>query len=96
MRNEILDEASMKIFGKVFDFEDWQIAELIIHNFSVPSLGEELAKQVIFKVVNHTIYPNQEITTSVVGHAESLATELFDGLSDEPHMAQLEWLENKS
>lgn len=93
MRNRILDEACLRIFNKIFDYEDWQIAELLIENFDVRKLGEDLAQQVIFQVVNHIFYPDQEDTTRIVGRAEALASELFNNIFDEPHMADLERIE---
>lgn len=96
MRNKILDEACLKIFGKDFDYDDWHIAELVVENFDVRRLGEDLARQVIFQIVNHVFYPDQEITTRIVGRAEALASELFSSISDEPHMAELEWLEHQT
>jgi len=96
MRNKILDEACLKIFNKVFDYQDWQIAELLIENFNVRKLGEDLAKQLIFQAINHIFYPDQDTTTRVVGRAEALASELFNNISNEPHMADLEWLEYKT
>jgi hypothetical protein len=77
------------------EIEDWQIAEAILGNFNIRELGEHLAKSCIFRIVNHIAFPNQEITIRLVGKAEGLATELWDGLSDEPHMAELEWEEYK-
>lgn len=96
-----MDQSLGQAYEVIFGFspsekiEDWQIAELLINNFNVRLLGEDLAKEVIFQVVNHTFYPDQETTTRIVGRAESLASELFNNISDEPHMAELEWLENQ-
>jgi len=72
---------------------EWQIAEAVLANFNVPKLGEELAKKCLLRIVNHTEFPTDEKTRILVGWAESLATELWSDLPDEPHMAQLEYLE---
>lgn len=74
----------------------WQIAEAVLNQFDVPRLGDKLAKRCIFEIVNHINYPNQEITTRLVSRAEGLATELWDDLPDEPHMAEIEWKEYQS
>jgi len=71
------------------------MAELLMDNFNVPELGEDLAKEVIFRVTNHVEYPNSETTQEIVIRAERKATELFDGLSDEPHMDDIAWEETK-
>lgn len=93
----VLNEAYKKIFGKEPDkMEEWEIARDIMDNWNVPVLGEDMAKEVIFKVVNHVIFPSNEITREVVLRAENYATELFDELrTDEPHMAELERLETE-
>lgn len=93
----LLKEAYKKIFKTEPDnLEEWEIARDIINNWNVPVLGEELAKQVIFRIVNHIQYPSKEITGEVVLKAENFATELFgDEVSDEPHMAELERLETR-
>ena len=72
---------------------DWQIAEAVLDNFNVPKLGEKLAKECIYQVVNHIAYPDQESTRRIVSRAEGFATELWDDLPDEPHMAEIEYKE---
>lgn len=74
--------------------KDWQIAEKLLDRFDVPKLGEELAKECIHRIVNHIPYPNNETTHRIVGRAEGFASELWDELSNEPHMAELERLEH--
>jgi hypothetical protein len=93
--NEVLGRAYMFIFGirPPSSLPDWLMAEMILNKFDVPKLGEELAKQCIFQIVNHISYPDHATTRLVVGHAENLATELWDELPDEPHMAQIAYLE---
>ncbi len=96
--NSILKEAYVKIKHVEPDtsLADWELAEAIVNDFNVPVLGEDFSKQVIFTIVNGAIeYPDQETTTRIVGRAEGFASELFEGLSDEPHMAELEREENK-
>jgi hypothetical protein len=91
----ILNKAYKMIFGKEPEnLEEWQIAKEVIDNWNVPLLGEEMAKEVIFMIVNHTNFPSQELTREVVLKAENFAMELFDELKmDEPHMADIERLE---
>jgi hypothetical protein len=93
----ILSEAYRKLFDRdPKDLQEWEIAKSVMNGWNVPVLGEELAKQVIFRVVNHVQFPSQEITTEVVLKAENMATELFEGeVTDEPHMAELAVLERK-
>jgi hypothetical protein len=69
--------------------EDWQVADSILSRFDVPELGEALARGCIYKIVNHVLYPDKGTCTSIVLRAEGFASELFDGLGDEPHMADL-------
>lgn len=70
-----------------------QLAEKILNNWSVPRLGESLARQIILLIVADVQFPDLDSTRRVVGHAENLATELWPELPEEPHMAQLEYLE---
>lgn len=72
---------------------EWQLAEGILNNWSVPKLGESLARQIILLVGVHVQFPDLDLTRRIVGHAENLATELWPELPEEPHMAQLEYLE---
>lgn len=90
--NITLNRAYQVIFDEKpsSDLLDWQVAEKIIDNFNVPKLGEDLAKEVVYTVVLDTRFPNQEKTTEVVGRAEGFASELWDDLPDEVHMADLE------
>ncbi|OHA93133.1 MAG: hypothetical protein A3E02_01635 [Candidatus Zambryskibacteria bacterium RIFCSPHIGHO2_12_FULL_38_34] len=92
-----LEEAYKKIFNKEpGNLENWEIAKDLMNNWNVPILGEDLAKRVIFKVVNHVIFPSDEITKEVVLKAENKATELFNELkTDEPHMDQIAILERE-
>jgi hypothetical protein len=77
------------------ELADWQVAEAVLNDFRVRELGDDLAKSVIYEIVNYVHFPNQETTTRIVGHAENLATELWDELPDEPHMADIAHLEYK-
>jgi hypothetical protein len=91
----ILSNAYMTIFSsKPENMAEWQMAQKLMENFDVQKLGEELAKEVIFEIVNHTSFPNNEITKEIVQRAESFAVELFSELkTNEPHMAEIERLE---
>lgn len=79
------------------DLKEWEIARDLMNNFNIQLLGEDLAKKVIFKVVNHIIYPNNEIAKEVVGRAEGFAGELFEELRDvdDIHMDDIADLERK-
>lgn len=92
-------EAYEKLFDKnSAEKEDWEVAKIVLGGFDVPALGEGLAKEVIFDIVNHIHFPTEEMTREIVGRAEALATELFSELAhtNEPHMAELEYLEYKT
>ncbi|MGD0977474.1 MAG: hypothetical protein ABR875_04270 [Minisyncoccia bacterium] len=95
----ILIKGYKAIFGKEPEkMESWELAREIINNFDVSKMGEELAREVIFEVANRVNFPTTEMTREIVGHAENLATELFDELNKsgkEPHMAEIEHLEFK-
>lgn len=89
-----LIEAYKIIFGDEppADMEIWRIAEKVMEkdNFSFRKLGEELAGEAIYEVVLDIPYPDKETTERIVGRAEGLASELWDDLPDEVHMADLE------
>lgn len=91
----ILKEAYSKVFGKdpASSMKKWELAKTIMSNWNVPKMGESLAKKVIFSVVNHTEYPDDNIRRSVIGIALAFSTELWDDLPDEPHVDQLEYKE---
>jgi hypothetical protein len=72
---------------------EWQIAEAILDNFNVPKIGENSAKKCIYEIVNHIVYPDDETMWRIVNRAEGFATELWDDLPDEPHMAEIEYKE---
>ena len=93
--DEMLGRAHKIVFGiePETDAKDWQIAEKLLDHFDIPILGEELAKKCIHRIVNYICYPDREITVRIVGRAEGLASELWDNLPDEPHMAEIERLE---
>lgn len=69
---------------------DWEIARAILEGFDVSKTGETLAKECIFRIVNHIVYPSKDLTTQIVGRAELFASELWSDLGDEPHMADIE------
>jgi len=94
-----MDDPLRKAYQIIFegtpapDMEDWQVASAVLSRFNVPKIGEPLAKACILRIINHTSYPDAKTTTAMVGRAEGLATELWDDLPDEPHMAEFEWKE---
>lgn len=94
--NEILVKAFEIIFGVKpdRDIAEWQVAQMVLDNFNGPKLGEVLAKRCLAQIVGYIYYPNNIITKMIVGHAENLATELWDELPAEPHMDQIIYLEN--
>src|SRR3989344_6094034 len=96
--NHVLKKAYLILFGREPDAHqpDWQIAEEIVSHWDVQKLGEVLARECLFEIILHVAYPNFEITRAIVGHAEELATELFDELANlDPHMDVIEVLEKK-
>jgi len=94
-----MESPLVRAYCTIFDqhpetpLEEWQLAQLVLDNFEVAKLGESLAKKSILQIVNHVAFPNQELTTLIVGRAEGFASELWDDLSTEPHMAELEYKE---
>ena len=96
--NQTLARAYKVIFDHepAVDFKDWQIAAQILHEWNVPKMGEDLAKECIFTIVNHIKYPSEATTKLIVGEAEHRGVELFPeiGIHD-PSMDVYEWLENK-
>lgn len=90
-----MDATLQLAYGKLWPstdlpIADWLMAEAILERFSVRVLGECLAKECIFRIVNHLEYPSQDVCTRIVLRAEGFASELWDDLPDEPHMAELE------
>ena len=62
----------------------------------MPKLSEDLAKECIFRIVNHTSFPDDELTRHIVGLAEDKAVELFPELEGiDPHMDVIAHLEIK-
>lgn len=93
--DSVLKEAYIKIFENepIESMKTWEVAEKIMSNWNVPKMGESLARNVIFRVVNHTEYPNDDISRNVIGTALEFSTELWDDLPDEPHVDQLAYKE---
>lgn len=93
--DQALNRAYKIVFGAKPEpgMKNWQVAEKLLDRFDVPKLGEDLAKSCIHRIVNHIEYPDVETTRRIVGRAEGLASELWDELPDEPHMAEIERLE---
>lgn len=73
--------------------EKWRIAEAIVRHWDFQKLDEELAKKLVFAIVNHTTYPNSEAGKAVVRGALNIAREIWVELPDEPHVNQIEHLE---
>ncbi|MEK7645707.1 MAG: hypothetical protein AAB374_01180 [Patescibacteria group bacterium] len=96
--NQTLIKAYKIIFGQepLAELKDWEVATRILHKWSVPKIGEDLAKECIFAIVNHIKYPSEATTHLIVGEAEEKGVELFPeiGVRD-PSMDVYEWLENK-
>jgi hypothetical protein len=99
-----MDSAANRAFKKIFSkepegLEQWELAQQVLKNFNITLIGEELAKDVILETVNSTQYPDRETLHEVVGLAEGFASEIFDEYNKhenaEPHMAELEWIQNQ-
>jgi len=97
-----MDKTLKKSYEKIFkkepdvDLKDWELAQKIVGEWNVPALGEDLAKETIFKIVNHISFPNGEKTVEIVGKAEEMATELFEELENvDPHMDVIAELERR-
>ena len=97
-KNETIAEAYRKIYGKdpESETEEWRLASDILDNWNVPALGEDLAKETLFRIINHTPFPSEPLTESVVGVAEEKITELFPEMGEsDPHMALIAELERR-
>jgi hypothetical protein len=95
---DILLKAYTNIFGTKPDpaLKEWELAQAIMTHWNVPALGEDLARECIFRIVNHTEFPSPEITKEVVGLAEDKAPELFPELEGiDPHMDVIAHLERQ-
>lgn len=78
------------------EMPEWQVAKIISARWDTRVLGEELARECIFRIVNHTIFPDPEVTREIVGQAEERATELFPELEGvDPHMDVIAHLERQ-
>lgn len=76
------------------DMPEWMVASEVTNKWDTRLLGEDLARECIFRIVNHTIFPTQDKTREIVGIAESRATELFPELEGvDPHMDVMAHLE---
>jgi len=96
--HQSLKKAFEIIFHKTPDssMQEWEVARDVMTHFDGRILSEDLAKECIFQIVNHTMFPNQEITHDVVERAEHIAEELFEELSGvDPHMNVIAHLERK-
>ena len=95
---EILREAYRKIFGTDPDpkIPEWELAREVMGHWDVPKLGEDLARECIFRIVNHVIFPTDELTREIAGSAEDKSLELFPELEGvDPHMDVIAHLERK-
>ena len=79
------------------EMKDWEIAREVMNNWNVPKMGEELAQDCIFEIVDVINFPTEELRIEVVGLAENMSTELFPELAgkDEPHMDDIAVLKEK-
>ncbi|MFZ5559246.1 MAG: hypothetical protein ACOZAL_00410 [Patescibacteria group bacterium] len=90
--------AYKKLFNKEpeAETEEWRLAQKIVSHWNVPKLGEELALETLFEILNHTDYPDTETTHRIVGRAENLISEFLPELSEhDAHMDVIEFLERK-
>ena len=82
-----MDDVLLKAYKVLFDEEPetgastWEVAKEILKEWDVPKLGEDLAKECIFRIVLHVQYPNKELTEEIVGDAEDKAGELFEEIA---------------
>lgn len=79
------------------EMAEWQAAEYILNNMDVPRLGEDLAKECLFRIINYTSFPDRELTRSIVGVAEEKISEFYPelGIQDHVHMDVVAELERK-
>lgn len=95
-----INEAYKKLFNEEANasIKDWKIAEKILSRWDVPVLGEDLALETLFEIINHIIYPNIEITRRVVGRAENLISEFLPEFAPDnadAHMDYMAFAEHK-
>ncbi|MDP2934836.1 MAG: hypothetical protein Q8N59_03675, partial [bacterium] len=91
-------EAYRKLFSKEpkQGVELWRLAKKVLSNWDVPKIGEELAIETLFEIINRTEFPDVETTHEIVGRAENKITEFLPELSEhDPHMDVIAYLENK-
>ena len=89
-------------YKKLFDkepesnAEQWRLAREIITKWDVPKIGEELALETLFEIINHTNFPDDETTRKIVGKAEYLISAFLPEMSEhDPHMSVIEFLEGE-
>lgn len=95
-----MDKTPKKAYEKLFkkepeNLKDWEMSRELMKEWNVPVLGEDLAKEIIFKIVNHVSFPNHEKTVEIVGEAEEKSVELFGLENVDPHMDVIAELERK-
>lgn len=91
-------QAYKKLFDKEpeAEGEEWRLAKKLVSHWDVPKIGEELALEALFEIINHTNYPDAEITHRIVGRAEDLISEFLPELSEhDAHMDVIAYLEKK-
>lgn len=87
-----MDKAIAEAYAKIYnrspdsEAEEWQAALEIINHWDVPLLGENLAKECLFRIINHTPFPDEVLTKSIVGVAEEKILELFPELGWQDHV----------
>lgn len=93
--DQILKDGYTKIAGHEpnSDMKDSELARWLMDNWDPRLTGEDLAKECLFRIINHTIFPTPEITREIVEMAESRIGELIDIGEHDPHMAFVEVLE---
>ncbi len=97
-----MDQTVTKAYTIIFahppeaSLKQWDIIEQVLENWDVPKMGEDLAKESLFLIINHIPKEaNEERMHDLIGQAESKIPELFPeiGLRD-PDMHVVEWLEH--
>ena len=93
-----ITEAYIKLFNREPKPEEkqWQLAKEIITKWDVRKIGEELALETLFEIINHTDFSTTEIARKTIGRAENLITEFLPEFSKhDPHMNVVEFLERQ-
>ena len=59
------------------DMEEWVLASEVLDNWDVSKLGEELAKETLFKIRKNTPFPTAPISKSVEVRVKEKIMELY-------------------